>query len=101
MVSYQCSPLSIPEGIVGTFSQRAKLQEKQDLTKFVSVVVMDEVGLAEDSPRMLLKVCMQSSVLGMCFSCMRNVNSCFHKRAICFLSIQILIFCMLKFPLDD
>ena len=57
MVSYQCSPLSTPEGIVGTFSQCAKLQEKQDLTKFVSVVVLDEVGLAEDSPRMPLKVC--------------------------------------------
>jgi len=56
MVSYQCSPLSTPDGIVGTFRQCAKLQETQDLTKFVSVVVLDEVGLAEDSPRMPLKV---------------------------------------------
>jgi len=56
MVSYQCSPLSTPEGIVGTFRQCAKLQENQDLNKFVSVVVLDEVGLAEDSPRMPLKV---------------------------------------------
>jgi len=56
MVSYQCSPLSTPEGIVGTFHQCAKLQENQDLTKYVSVVVLDEVGLAEDSPRMPLKV---------------------------------------------
>ena len=57
MVSYQCSPLSTPDGIVGTFRQCAKLQENQDLNKFVSVVVLDEVGLAEDSPRMPLKVC--------------------------------------------
>jgi len=56
MVSYQCSPLSTPDGIVGTFRQCAKLQENQDLNKFVSVVVLDEVGLAEDSPRMPLKV---------------------------------------------
>ncbi len=56
MVSYQCSPLSTPEGIVGIFRQCAKLQEGQDLTKFVSIVVLDEVGLAEDSPRMPLKV---------------------------------------------
>jgi len=55
MVSYQCSPLSTPEGIVGVFHQCAKLQEKQDLSKFVSVVVLDEVGLAEDSNRMPLK----------------------------------------------
>ena len=56
MVSFQCSPLATPDGIVGTFSQCAKLQEGQDLKKFVSVVVLDEVGLAEDSPRMPLKV---------------------------------------------
>ena len=57
MVSYQCSPLATPQGIVGTFKQCADLQEKKDLDKFVSVVVLDEVGLAEDSPRMPLKVC--------------------------------------------
>ena len=56
MVSFQCSPLSTPEGIVGTFRQCARLQEGKDLDKFVSVVVLDEVGLAEDSPRMPLKV---------------------------------------------
>jgi len=63
MVSYQCSPLSTPEGIVGTFRQCAKLQENQDLTKFVSVVVLDEVGLAEDSPRMPLKVFIATTLL--------------------------------------
>jgi hypothetical protein len=56
MVSYQCSPLSTPEGIVGMFRQCAKLQEGKDLDTFVSVVVLDEIGLAEDSPRMPLKV---------------------------------------------
>ena len=57
MVSYQCSPLSKPDGIVGTFRQCAQLQKDMgDLNKFVAVVVLDEVGLAEDSSRMPLKV---------------------------------------------
>lgn len=56
MVSFQCSPLSTPEGIVGTFKQCAQFQKDKDLESFVSVVVLDEVGLAEDSPRMPLKV---------------------------------------------
>ncbi|KAK2553290.1 E3 ubiquitin-protein ligase rnf213-alpha [Acropora cervicornis] len=55
MASYQCSPLSTPEGIVGTFRQCRKLQEGKNLDRFVSVVVLDEVGLAEDSPLMPLK----------------------------------------------
>ena len=50
MVSYQCSPLSTPDGIVGTFRECRKLQEGKSLDCFVSVVVLDEVGLAEDSP---------------------------------------------------
>ena len=56
MVSFQCSPLSTPEGIVGTFKQCAVFQKAKDLDRFVSVVVLDEIGLAEDSPRMPLKV---------------------------------------------
>ncbi|XP_052243455.1 E3 ubiquitin-protein ligase RNF213-like [Dreissena polymorpha] len=55
MVSFQCSPLATPDGIVGTFRQCAQFQEDKDLNTFVSVVVLDEVGLAEDSPRMPLK----------------------------------------------
>ena len=55
-MSYQCSPLSTPEGIVGIFKQCAKLQEGKDLNNFVSIVVLDEIGLAEDSPKMPLKV---------------------------------------------
>ncbi|XP_052061725.1 E3 ubiquitin-protein ligase RNF213-like [Mytilus californianus] len=55
MVSYQCSPLSVPEGIIGAFRQCASYQRDKDLDRYVSVVVLDEVGLAEDSPRMPLK----------------------------------------------
>ncbi|WAR28474.1 R213B-like protein, partial [Mya arenaria] len=55
MVSFQCSPLSTPEGIVGTFKQAARFQKDKSFDKFVSVVVLDEVGLAEDSPKMPLK----------------------------------------------
>ncbi|XP_068731195.1 E3 ubiquitin-protein ligase rnf213-alpha-like [Montipora capricornis] len=55
MASYQCSPLSTPDGIVGTFRQCRKLQDGKNLDRFVSVVALDEVGLAEDSPLMPLK----------------------------------------------
>ena len=55
MVSYQCSPLSTADGIVATFRQCGKLQKGKNPDKFVSVVVLDEVGLAEDSPLMPLK----------------------------------------------
>ncbi|XP_052224866.1 E3 ubiquitin-protein ligase rnf213-alpha-like [Dreissena polymorpha] len=55
IVSYQCSPLSTPDGIVATFRQCAEFQKDKNLRSFVSVVVLDEVGLAEDSPRMPLK----------------------------------------------
>ncbi|XP_035676169.1 LOW QUALITY PROTEIN: E3 ubiquitin-protein ligase rnf213-alpha-like [Branchiostoma floridae] len=55
MVSFQCSPLATPESIVKTFHQCSMFQQDKDLTKFVSVVVLDEIGLAEDSPKMPLK----------------------------------------------
>ena len=55
MASYQCSPLSTAEGIIGTFKQCSRFQEEKNLDQFTSVVVLDEVGLAEDSPRMPLK----------------------------------------------
>ncbi|KAH3735694.1 hypothetical protein DPMN_042229 [Dreissena polymorpha] len=56
MIPYQCSPLSTPQGIVDTFKECAQFQKEKDLNSFVSVVVLDEVGLAEDSRRMPLKV---------------------------------------------
>ena len=55
MSSYQCSPLSTAEGIIAVFKQSSMLQEKRNLDEYISVVVLDEVGLAEDSPRMPLK----------------------------------------------
>ncbi len=55
MVSFQCSPLATSEGILGTFAQCQKFQEKRNLADFTSAVVLDEVGLAEDSDKMPLK----------------------------------------------
>jgi len=53
MHSYQCSPLSTAEGIISTFKQCSRFQEDKDLNLFASVVVLDEVGLAEDSEECL------------------------------------------------
>ncbi|XP_072501344.1 E3 ubiquitin-protein ligase RNF213 isoform X2 [Notamacropus eugenii] len=55
LVSFQCSPHSTPQGIIGTFKQCARFQQGKNLEEYVSVVVLDEVGLAEDSPKMPLK----------------------------------------------
>ena len=56
MVSFHCSKHATADGIMGVFKDCATFQEKQDKSKFVSVVVLDEVGLAEDSENMPLKV---------------------------------------------
>ena len=55
MWSYQCSPISTAEGIISVFTNCRSIQEGKDLDNFTSVVVLDEVGLAEDSPLMPLK----------------------------------------------
>ena len=55
MFSYQCSQLSTSQSIIEVFSTAQKFQKDQDTTKYVSVVVLDEVGLAEDSPNLPLK----------------------------------------------
>ena len=55
MFSYQCSQLSTPESVTEIFKAAKRFQKKQDVTKYVSVVVLDEVGLAEDSPNLPLK----------------------------------------------
>ncbi|XP_019338481.2 E3 ubiquitin-protein ligase RNF213 isoform X2 [Alligator mississippiensis] len=55
LVSFQCSPHSTPEGIIGTFKHCARFQDGKNLDEYVSVVVLDEIGLAEDSPKMPLK----------------------------------------------
>ena len=54
--SYQCSQLATSESILEVFKSAKNFQAKQDTTQFVSVVVLDEVGLAEDSPNLPLKV---------------------------------------------
>ncbi|XP_029311958.1 LOW QUALITY PROTEIN: E3 ubiquitin-protein ligase rnf213-beta [Cottoperca gobio] len=55
MVSFQCSPHSSPEGIIGIFRNCARFQKDKNMDEYVSVVVLDEIGLAEDSPQMPLK----------------------------------------------
>ena len=61
MFSYQCSQLSTPESVIEVFNTAKSFQEKQlqkqlqGTDKFVSIVVLDEVGLAEDSPNLPLK----------------------------------------------
>ena len=56
VLSFQCSAVSDAVGIEAVFAQCVQVQKNQDSKKFVSVVVLDEIGLAEDSPKMPLKV---------------------------------------------
>ena len=56
MFSYQCSQLSTSESVLEVFGTATKFQKNKDISRFVSVVVLDEVGLAEDSPSLPLKV---------------------------------------------
>ena len=55
--SYQCSQLSTSSSIIKLFDDAKKYQEteKQNKKSSVAVVVLDEVGLAEDSPNLPLK----------------------------------------------
>ena len=55
MFSYQCSQLSTPESVIEVFNTAKRFQEDPEKLKYVSVVVLDEVGLAEDSPNLPLK----------------------------------------------
>ena len=41
--------------MIEVFNTAQRFQKDQDTTKYVSVVVLDEVGLAEDSPNLPLK----------------------------------------------
>ena len=56
IMSYQCSQLSTADGIIGVFKSCRTLQRKTGSNKFTACVVLDEVGLAEDSPLLPLKV---------------------------------------------
>ena len=53
--SFQCSPHTTAEGIVNEFKQASQYQKQKNLESFVSVVVLDEIGLAEASAKMPLK----------------------------------------------
>ena len=55
MFSYQCSQLSTPESVIEVFKTASHFQQNRNVAEFVSVVVLDEVGLAEDSPNLPLK----------------------------------------------
>ena len=55
MISYQCSQLSTSESVIEVFKTAEKIQSRRDPKQYVSVVVLDEVGLAEDSPNLPLK----------------------------------------------
>lgn len=74
LISFQCSPLATADGILKTFKQASSLQKSKDLAKFVSVVVLDEIGLAEDSPRMPLKVQYIINYLLMCLVRMNYIS---------------------------
>ena len=56
MFSYQCSRLATSDTIQGIFKQAQQYQDSKDSSRFASVVVLDEIGLAEDSPNLPLKV---------------------------------------------
>ncbi|KAI9999461.1 hypothetical protein NQD34_018519 [Periophthalmus magnuspinnatus] len=76
LVSFQCSPHSTPEGIINTFKQCGRFQEGKNLKEYISVVVLDEIGLAEDSPKCLLKLsihCLKKDALMM--------NPCLTKKS--------------------
>ena len=53
--SYQCSQLATSESVIEVFTFAKKFQDRSDTTELVSVVVLDEIGLAEDSPNLSLK----------------------------------------------
>ena len=55
LFSYQCSEHSTSETILEVFSNAREFQMKKEGQNCVSVVVLDEVGLAEDSPSLPLK----------------------------------------------
>lgn len=55
-VSYQCSPHSRSEDISEVFKRAQKFQESKNDPNFTCLVVLDEIGLAEDSEHMPLKV---------------------------------------------
>ena len=58
VVSYQCSPMSEAKGIEDAFNAAKRIQNaiNKSGTPTIAVVNLDEVGLAEISPHLPLKV---------------------------------------------
>ena len=54
--SYQCSPLSRAQGILNQYRKACRFQESQNSQQTVTILLLDEIGLAEHSPDMPLKV---------------------------------------------
>ena len=54
--SFQCSTVTDAVDIEVVFTRCARLQKNQSMDEFVAIVVLDEIGLAEDSPKMPLNV---------------------------------------------
>lgn len=57
LITFQCSPMSTSDMILNTFRYCAKFQLEKcnELDKYTSVIVLDEIGLAEASSSMPLK----------------------------------------------
>jgi hypothetical protein len=76
LITFQCSPLSTSEMILKTFRHCAKfqLERSEDLKRYVSVVVLDEIGLAEASTSMPLKTLHPLLEEGMFFIVFKILN---------------------------
>lgn len=55
-INFQCSPLTTSEMIFSAFNEARALQVDSDMEKTVAVVNLDEIGLAEGSESMPLKI---------------------------------------------
>ena len=53
---YQCNQFSTTKSLIDVFQEAIRFQKSQNVTKFASVVVLEEIGLAEDAPGLPLKV---------------------------------------------
>lgn len=69
LITFQCSPMSTSEMILNTFRYCAsyQLERENDLDRYTSVVVLDEIGLAEASASMPLKTLHPLLEDGVCF----------------------------------
>ena len=103
MFSYQCSQLSTPASVLEVFGTAKKFQRNRDTSHFVSVVVLDEVGLAEDSPSLPLKALhplLEDGTSGAdsevttthCMKCLCNCNNCYQiidrEKRVAFIGIS-------------